>query len=251
MELGGICVKGARLLLSRNRGAMKTAYKIQLVAADEPECGASRPCWVGAHPLLGNRLAAAALARGLLAPILGAHSAVRAEAMHGHMRVDFELTHAAAAGASCGSSTLLEIKNVVCSDYLPSSDAPKAPKRYKLVYANVAPDGGVYSRSAVFPVGKRCQKLEDDTVVVSERAIKHLRELSQLKSSSTKTAVLFVVNRADCERVCLLNSSCAVFGREAQAAAAAGVALLAFLVRWVGGAAYFNGVIPVDAAAVS
>jgi DNA-binding sugar fermentation-stimulating protein len=59
---------------------------------------------------------------------------------------------------------------------------------------------------------------------------------------------MFVVNRSDCDRVSLLRSSCAVLGNAAAAAAAAGVAFHAFRVRWQGGAAYFDGVVPVDVA---
>ncbi len=204
MEMGGQCVAGASLLLSRNTsGTTKTAYAIQLVAADEPECGACRPTWVGAHPLLANRLVAAALARGLLVPALGVHDAVRAEVKHGHMRVDFQLTHAGVAGVG-HTTTLLEVKTVGCADYAFGSAAPH-PKGYDLVYGL---PGVKYTRAAVFPVGKqyvqgrvaalpsvcvlwcaqtsasllvcRGQKMEEGTPVVSTRAIKHMNTLVEL-----------------------------------------------------------------------
>jgi DNA-binding sugar fermentation-stimulating protein len=66
-----------------------------------------------------------------------------------------------------------------------------------------------------------------------------------------QAAVLFVVNRSDCHRVSLRRSSCAVFGREAVAAAAAGVAIHAFRVRWQGGAAFFDGLVPCDVGAAA
>lgn len=171
MELGGLCVAGARILLSRNAagGTTKTAFAIQLVAA---EAG----CWVGAHPSLGNKLVAAALRRGLLASALGAHASARAEATHGRMRVDFELAHAS------GGRTLVEVKNVVCSDY-PLGSRAKRPKGYELVYSQHA-DGPAYKRAAVFPVGKLGQKLEDGTKCVSTRAIKHVSELAALAAES-------------------------------------------------------------------
>ena len=171
MELGGLCVAGARVLLSRNAagGTTKTAFAIQLVAA---EAG----CWVGAHPSLGNKLVAAALRRGLLASALGAHASARAEATHGRMRVDFELAHAS------GGRTLVEVKNVVCSDY-PLGSRAKRPKGYDLVYSPHA-DGPAYKRAAVFPVGKLGQKLEDGTKCVSTRAIKHVSELAALAAES-------------------------------------------------------------------
>ncbi len=60
---------------------------------------------------------------------------------------------------------------------------------------------------------------------------------------------MLVVTRADCDRVSLRHSSCAVFGAEAAAAAAAGVAFHAFRVRWAGGAAFFDGAVPLDVGA--
>ena len=165
-----MCVAGARVLLSRNAagGATKTAFAIQLVA--------SEGCWIGAHPSLGNRLAAAALRRGLLAAALGPHVSARAEVTHGRMRVDFELADAA------GGRTLVEVKNVVCSDYAKGSKAPR-PKGYELIYSPHC--GADYRRAAIFPVGKIGQKLEDGTRVVSERAIKHVAELAALSADSS------------------------------------------------------------------
>ena len=262
MELGGVCVAGARVLLSRNAvgGATKTAFAIQLVASPEG-------CWIGAHPSLGNKLAAAALQRGLLAAALGPHVSARAEATHGRMRVDFELADAA------GARTLLEVKNVVCSDYAKGSKAGR-PKGYDLVYA--AAEGEQYRRAAIFPVGKIGQKLEDGTRCVSERAIKHVSELAALTAESNgavkariltramplmrqvadvlarfafraaQAAVLFVVNRGDCHSVSVRRSSCAALAAAAARAAAAGVAFHAFRVRWSGSQAHFDGSVPTD-----
>ena len=67
-----------------------------------------------------------------------------------------------------------------------------------------------------------------------------------MRHACRQAALLFVVNRGDCASVALRNSSCAVFGAEAAAAAAAGVALLAFRVRWQGGAAFWDGALPVS-----
>jgi len=238
MELGGVCVPGAQLLLSRNGSSKaKTAYAIQLVGCDEAECGVRRPTWVGASPLLANRLCAAALERGLLAPVLGPHTAVRPEATVGDMRVDFLVTNGA-------STTLLEVKSVVCADYAPDTVSDK-PKRYQLI-KGVAP----YHRAAVFPVGVRGQKLDDGRAVVSERAIKHARELAALTTASTRGVFMFVVNRGDCARLLLRGSSCPIFGEEVAQAVAKGIAVYAFRVRWEGdGRAFFEGMLGTDAGA--
>lgn len=236
MELGGVCVAGARVLLSRNAagGTTKTAFAIQLVAAEG--------CWVGAHPALGNRLAAEALRRGLLGHALGAHVSQRAEVTHGRSRVDFELTDAA------GGRTLVEVKSVVCSDY-PAGSRARRPKSYDLIYSQLA-EGPAYQRAAVFPVGKLGQKLEDGTKCVSERAIKHVRELSSLQGESggaLKAALLFVVNRGDCHSVSVRRGSCPALAKAAARAADEGVAFHALRVKWsASGEAHFDGMLPVD-----
>lgn len=229
---------GALLMLSRNANSKaKTAYAIQLVGCDEVECGERRPTWVGASPLLANRLCGAALQRGLFAPVFGQHTAVRPEATVGDMRVDFMLSHG-------DSTTLLEVKSVVCADYAPDTVTDK-PKRYQLI-KGTAP----YRRAAVFPVGVRGQKLEDGRPVVSVRAIKHARELASLTTGSTRGAFMFVVNRGDCNRLLLGSSSCPVFGEEVALAVARGIAVHAFRVRWEGdGRAFFEGMLGTDAGA--
>jgi DNA-binding sugar fermentation-stimulating protein len=242
LELGGLCLPGAQLLLSRApKEGLACAYRIQLVLADEAEseCGGrgARPVWVSANPQHGNAIAAAALARGLLMPALGAHSSLRAEVTHGSSRVDFEL-------AQGGGPLLLEVKSVVCADFREGTGARQPPK-YRLVEAPNVPS---YRRAALFPVGAATQKLADGTRVVSERAIKHVRELTRLHGdAATSCAVLFVVNRADCDVVALPRGSCKVMPAAFRDAAAAGVRLVALRVRWTEeGDAHFDGMIPVE-----
>lgn len=196
LELGGLCLPGAQLLLSRApKEGLACAYRIQLVLADEAEseCGGrgARPVWVSANPQHGNAIAAAALARGLLMPALGAHSSLRAEVTHGGSRVDFEL-------AQGGGPLLLEVKSVVCADFREGTGARQPLTR-----------------------------LHGD--------------------AATSCAVLFVVNRADCDVVALPRGSCKVMPAAFRDAAAAGVRLVALRVRWTEeGDAHFDGMIPVE-----
>ena len=244
LELGGLCVPGARLLLS-TAGAYskKTAFAIQLLATEE----AGETTWIGANPALGNRLVAAALARGLLAPILGAHTKLRAEVQPpgSSSRFDFLLEHGGGT-----STTFLEAKSVTCADWARGTLTPNPqPKGYSHVFSahRAGPD---YQRAAIFPIGRKGQKLADGTTVVSERAIKHMRELAALCSPQRAAALCLVVNRADCHSLSLTRGSCPAFPAEVAAAAAAGVQVLAFRVRWSGetGEAFWEGLLPCDVA---
>ena len=63
----------------------------------------------------------------------------------------------------------------MCADYNPSTK----PDRKECVFVS---DKVPYVRSAIFPWGRKAQKYQGHTVV-SERAIKHLNELIELKAN--------------------------------------------------------------------
>jgi len=235
LELGGLCVPGARLLLTRaGKHSKLCAYALQLVALPSSES-----CWVGANPALGNRLAAAALALGLLDASLGA-GAVRAEVSlpGSKSRIDFELSHGE------GRRTLVEVKSVVCADWAAGSILPQPPPKG---YAHVLSTAEGYERQALFPIGRKMQKLDDGRGVVSERAIRHVQELAALRGQDTEAAVLFVVNRGDCASLSLRRGCCPVFPEEVAAAARRGLRVLACRVRWeADGCAHWEGFIPCD-----
>jgi DNA-binding sugar fermentation-stimulating protein len=211
LELGGLCVPGVKLLLSpAGAYSKKTTFAIQLLATPDNESGETT--WIGANPVLGNRLVAAALAQGLLVPVLGSHSKLRAEVQPpGSLsRFDFVLEHG---GGVSPSSTFLEAKSVVCSDWPLGALTPNPqPSGYSHVFS--AHRAGQYERAAIFPVGRKGQKLGDGTAVVSERAIKHVRELAALCSPRHAAALCFVVNRGDCRTLSLTRSSCPAFAPE-------------------------------------
>jgi len=80
---------------------------------------------------------------------------------------------------------------------------------------------------------------------VSERSIKHVRNLAKLQDDGYKSSVLFVVNRGDCEVMRACNERDPVFAREVQLAKAQGVGIDSFRVRWTEeGEAWFDGIVP-------
>ena len=96
----------------------------------------------------------------------------------GGYRPDFRATHAD------GSATLIETKQVVDTDYnLSTAHAAANEQPGHPVYARntTTPSmGGDYERAGIFPWGKRNQKGPDDELVVSARAIEHVRELAEI-----------------------------------------------------------------------
>lgn len=120
---------------------------------------------------------------------LGQYDKLETQRTFGNTRVDFVLTYAD------GSKLLLEVKNVVCADY-PTTYKPHESRPKSGIYYN---EQMPYRRTAIFPHGAAKAKIG----VVSDRAIKHVHELTTLHQGGklpdgtpVKCAVLFIVNRS-------------------------------------------------------
>ena len=108
--------------------------------------------------------------------------------------------------------------------------------------AREASTGESYERAGIFPWGKKGQSGPDGEKVVSARAIDHVRELTAVAkraaaasaSASEKTyaAVAFMVGRHDVVSVRPNGAACPSFARYVTEAEAAGVRVLAHMVRW-------------------
>ena len=194
---------------------------------------------------------------------------------YGDSRVDFELINSSTPKCDDESSAetkraLIEVKNVVCSDYCgehaPSKTGPNhcviiapetkhhkendAEAMVKIESTSKVPQS--YKRSGIFPWGRVGQTFEGQKVV-SERAIKHLRNLSKLNNNSesnkgkVQTVVLFVINRSDCESMRACHEACPVFAKELKSTSDNGTIVLSFGIHWTeSGKAFFDGIIPVS-----
>jgi hypothetical protein len=275
LDSGGKCVPGTRLLCSRRIGidadavgpfgTPKCELVVRLLRCHEPEHhgpDAADGVWVSAHPALTESLTLALLQRGCLDARLAASPVdksgietqramkrLSSESASGSYRPDFRLTH------KDGSVTILEVKQVVDSDYDPehvearallqapfpvysplsqhatAPPLPAAAAAFKSaakkdgVLKHVAGGGSacseVYKRAGIFPWGKRTQKGPDGQLVVSARAIDHIRELSKLAETSraahgspaTRCAVLFVCGRGDVTGVRANGAACPTFAK--------------------------------------
>jgi Sugar fermentation stimulation protein RE domain len=110
-------------------------------------------------------------------------------------------------------------------------------------------DAQPYTRTAIFPHGAAKKQIG----VVSDRAIKHLAELTDLQVAGVDGAgrrvrcgVLFLVNRGDCAAMRPCHEADPLFARVVARAEDAGVAVLAHDVVWdEQGGAHWGKALPV------
>jgi len=126
-----------------------------------------------------------------------------------------------------GRRRILEVKTVVDTDY---NAAWTLPTGLKCVF----PSGEVpYRRTALFPWGMSKQKGPMGEEVVSARAIKHVREMTEaVAGGECDGTVLFVVGRGDAEAFRPNVGACPSFGKYLKKAQEGGVQLLVKRVRW-------------------
>ena len=206
LDCAGMVVPGSVVYCTQNAasGTTKTAFAAQL--CEEIREGDSRVT-VGCHPFLAERAAKRFIDLALL-PELGAYDvgAVASQVSYGRSRVDYVLPSADGA-----TTTLLEIKNCVGADYVEHL----VPAARSDVGVYTRPAAG-YVRHAIFPHGAK----KPGIGVVSDRAIKHVHELTALHGTvdeasrrTIQSAILFVVNRADCEAMRPCHEACMLFAQ--------------------------------------
>jgi len=277
LDVGGLCAPGATVFMSKRPPGGKTAFAIELLLAPPPDnkLAVNPENLVGCHPNLAEKIAEEILKKGLLKEAIGYGPAqlnlkkdkkkkkgtdpvaespqgiiLSRQKTYGDSRVDFELVDQTA--DSDNSRMLVEVKNVVCSDFAPEF-APKktGPNHCVIVADDVSSEESSireYQRYGIFPWGRVGQTFEGKKVV-SERAIKHVRNLVDMiekKDENIKATILFVVNRSDCERMRACHEQCPVFASELSEAAKKGCIVLSVKIRWTSeGKAFFDGLMPI------
>ncbi len=235
LDMGGKCIPGSTLFVkaatdkkgkkigadavSPKYGTPKCEFHAQLLLVDESILHPKLypPTWVGAHPNLGERIAECWIRNNVLGPV----ESLKRQVTIGSMRSDFEITH------KDGSKRLVEVKQVVDTDYCVEAPPPDTVK-CRFLSSRVP-----YRRTAIFPWGNSKQKGPDGEAVVSARAINHVRELTRLvEEQHYKATVLFVVVRGDAEAFRPNADSCPSFAKYLRLAEQAGVQVLAKRVMW-------------------
>lgn len=276
LDVGGLCIPGSIVFMSERDPGGKTSHSIELIVAPGPDQSTINddgdPVLIGSHPGLGEKIAEEVLKKGLLKDVLGLEGATLVpnhkssspskkkqktedntnetgtklyrQRTYGDSRVDFEIQSISDDGNQ--KKYLIEVKNVVCSDFA-EARAPVKTGTNHCVIISKNKENSTYKRAALFPWGRVGQTFEGKKVV-SERAIKHLRNLADLgrNDENTQAVVLFVTNRSDCETMRPCDEACPVFAQELVSAASKGCKVVSVRVRWTQeGKAYFDGIIPV------
>lgn len=253
LDVGGMCVSGSEVYLSKRDGSGKTSHSIELVrGAPLTNKASDKGVLVGAHPRLGELVAQEVLKRGLLKDELKLKDgwelsavdnniSMKQQVTLGDSRVDFVLT---ISNKETTHQVVVEVKNVVCADYASGTEPQKGNDNHCVVVAPTS-DRNKYQRSALFPWGRLGQKYNGKPVV-SERAIKHIRNLQSLSSDDVTTVVMFIINRSDCESIRACGERCPVFRDVLKEAVMSGVKAIGCRVRWDNnGKCHFDGFVPV------
>ena len=243
LDMGGKCVPGATLLVKPQRdkkgnllgpdavnpkyNTPKCEFVAQLLRVDESNLDERyTPTWVGAHPSLGEIIAEKLIERHMSGlthlPGMEKLTAMKKQVtIKDGTRADFVLEQ------ESGKKHIVEVKTVVDTDYCSSW---QLPERSKCVFTS---DTLPYQRTGIFPWGNSNQKGPDGEKVVSARAIKHVRELTEFVEKGTYDAtILFIVIRGDAEAFRANKDSCPSFARYLKEAESKGVKVLAKRVKW-------------------
>lgn len=234
LDCAGIVVHGSRVYCTPSSASSKTDYAIQHCEELREDGTWAR---IGYHPALAETMARKMLQDHLLDAHLGNYSSFLSQQTFGNSRVDYLLEH------PDNSFTLLEVKNGVGADYpaglVPATRSPVG------VYARPAQN---FKRTAIFPHGSK----KPGIGVVSDRAIKHVHELTQLhntrdaKGRLLKSAILFVVNRGDCLAFRPCHEADMLFAQVLLRAKNRGVTILAASVAWDEGTGRMGAMLPVE-----
>jgi DNA-binding sugar fermentation-stimulating protein len=240
LDCAGMIIPGSTVCCTKNLSTTtsKTAYSVQL--CEELRDDEQNYVTVGCHPALAERAAGRLLELQLL-PELGPYDVdnICTQQTYGRSRVDFTLSNA----DLDGSITLVEVKNCVGADYCEGL----VPAGRSDVGVYTRPAEG-YLRHAIFPHGHK----KPGVGVVSDRAIKHIHELTNLHGTVDGTtgkaisaAILFIVNRSDCAAFRPCHEACLLFAQVLLRAHLRGLTLIAKELVWCDGKCHAGRTLPV------
>jgi len=173
---------------------------------------------VGIHPKMAERLVETALTKNLLTKLYKVKSYKRETKIYVRNKVDsrFDFT-----GIDCnGIPFIMEVKNVPLADYENIPSKERKNKNYK--------NRDINSKIAYFPDGYR-KKITD---TVSPRALKHIKELTLIKSESkTRCIMCYVIQRNDVKQF-QLSVVDPEYKEAVKMAINAGVEIITMVVEW-------------------
>ena len=227
----GLADAGATVLMSpvplkkkkeKDEGKLSCEYRVYLSVLLER----GTEIVIGIHPKLAENLVEAALKANLLSKLLNIKKYRREAAIYVEGKVDSRFDFA---GIDCNDIPfIMEVKNVPLADYEDITAKDRKGKCYD--------DRVIGSKVAYFPDGYR----KKTTDPVSPRALKHIKELTLIKSESkTRCIMCYVIQRTDVDR--FQPSIIDPEYREAvKKSIDAGVEIITLVVNWTrSGEAYF------------
>ena len=227
----GLADAGATVLMSpvpvkkkkeKDEGNLSCEYRVYLSVILERD----QEIVIGIHPKLAENLVESALKANLLSRLLNIKKYRREAAIYVEDKVDSRFDFA---GIDCNDIPfIMEVKNVPLADYEDITAKDRKGKCYD--------DRVIGSKVAYFPDGYR----KKTTDPVSPRALKHIKELTLIKSESkTRCIMCYVIQRTDVDR--FQPSIIDPEYREAvKNSIEAGVEIITLVVNWTtGGEAYF------------
>jgi DNA-binding sugar fermentation-stimulating protein len=205
-----------------NNDKIKCQYKVYLSILREKD----KEILIGIHPKLAENLVESALNKNLLHKLKNIRKYKRETSIFVEGKVDsrFDFTGI----DENGIPFIMEVKNVPLADY----ELLTLKERKKRCYD----DRDINSKIAYFPEGYR----KKSTGPVSERALKHIRELTLInRESKTRCIMCYVIQRTDVINFQPSNTDCDY--REAfKTAYYSGVEIITMVVDWnKKGEAYF------------
>lgn len=227
----GLADSGARVLIApvpkskktnKPNDKIKCEYRVYLSIFTER----NRETIIGIYPKLAEEIVESSLKQNLFTRLKNVRTYRRETPIYVENKVDSRFDFSGI--DENGISFLMEVKNVPLADY----EDITAKDRKKKCYDDADPD----SKVAYFPDGYR----KKSTDPVSPRALKHIRELTLIKSESkTRCIMCYVVQRTDAN--CFQPSIIDPEYREAvKNAIDVGVEIFVLVIKWTReGEAYF------------
>jgi DNA-binding sugar fermentation-stimulating protein len=248
LDCAGIVVPGSKVYLGESSKSSKTKFSIQLCEELREDGSYTK---IGYHPAIAEKFCKVLLDKNLLTAELGDYERFDTQQTFGNSRVDFVLYGKAQeqhkkSAKTKNTITLLEVKNVVGADY-PCGQVPVGRSKVG-VYERECTTEKPYQRSAIFPHGSK--KVDID--VVSDRAIKHVHELTEMHGSTDsngnliKCAILFVINRSDCNSFRPCHEADMLFAQVLLRASRRGLNLIAKEIVWENGVAFMGRSLPIE-----
>ncbi len=226
LNLGEQCNNGSKIYATLSNENSKTDFIAQLVKFDDKVYG---KVIIGANPFTAEKICKSIIMKNLWNPFNGYQLTEKPKEID--YRGDLYLKN------SKNEIIIIEIKNVVCASYNPNINQD----HYKLPFYDKSKP---FIRSGIYPFGERKQNYKNKKVV-SERSIRQLDTMIRDKGRF-KFAIIFVVNRSDCNLFKANWQGDPVYAKYLNNAADKGIEVYALKINWQNFSCYFDRPLEVD-----